>query len=127
MCSSDLFSKASAAATSKPMLKEIETIERLLLGLRRIDSHDCFIRHVCQINQNRLAGTASPFDEAVLKVFTLKPTKSASTAGNGQSTSIWDVYREALVPSVIDCSHKYQLCPLSAEEMDPANLLGGLF
>jgi hypothetical protein len=100
---------------------ERTTIERLLLGLRRIDSHDCLLRHVCQINQNWLAGVGTPVEEAMLEIF-----RSTGTGSNDLG-SIWRVYQEALGASVVDCGMKYQACPLTTEETNPANLLNGIF
>ena len=52
-----------------PLMKEMDVIERVLLGLRRIDSHDCFIRHVCQVNQNKVTGKSSSYEDSILKIF----------------------------------------------------------
>jgi hypothetical protein len=119
----DLYFAKLNQFSKAPLLKEIEAVERILLGLRRIDSHDCFIRHVCQIKQNQLAGTASEYEKTILNIFSMRPKKQAVEG----ETSIWDIYHDALSPTVMDCSQKYKLCPLSKKDMKVQNLLSGLF
>jgi hypothetical protein len=55
----------------------------------------------------------------------MKPQKEA--AAQGTTSTIWDIYHDALTPKVIDCDQKYQLCPLTKKDMKMENLLSGLF
>ncbi|CAL8144083.1 unnamed protein product [Orchesella dallaii] len=119
----DLFFAKLNKYSKAPLLKEIDAVERILLGLRRIDSHDCFIRHVCQIKQNQLAGKGSQYEDTILQIFSMKPQREVAS---DQST-IWDIYHDALTPEVIDCNQKYKLCPLTKRDMSVSSLLSGLF
>jgi len=119
----DLFFAKLNKFSKAPLMKEIDAVERILLGLRRIDSHDCFIRHVCQIKQNQLTGKGTEYESTLLQIFSLKPQKQAIQG----ETSIWDIYHDALTPEIVDCDQKYKLCPLTKKDMNIKSLLSGFF
>ena len=54
----------------------------------------------------------------------MKPEKPTIQMG---TTTIWDIYEDALRPQITDCEQKYQLCPLTRKDMGLENLLSGLF
>ncbi|OXA51854.1 uncharacterized protein LOC110851650 [Folsomia candida] len=108
-------------------IQEFRTIERGLKSLRRIDRNDCFIKLVCEMNQDLVTGkeTSNSRTAQLLKVFRLREFMRPQPAH--KSETIWDIYEQATKPELMNCSKKYKSCPLSHKQLQYEAKVGESF
>ncbi|CAL8121820.1 unnamed protein product [Orchesella dallaii] len=130
----NLASSKSSSVTTELSENELAAIYRVFLGLRRIDTNDCFLKMLCFISRRYMSGFGSLEDKQMIETIRyISAMEKASKKDPYEKSPIMDVYEKALRIGIsgnnssLSCTTEYLMCSLSERAMSFETIISELF